>query len=114
MAVLEHVEGMLEICNDCVDMGGLLVLGGNPNTDESGKGRFFEPTIIANANNGMRAQQEQFFGPLVTFQEVEDDKQAVELINSTKYGIGSSVFTQDHKRAYYFARKMRVGVVNVN
>ena len=39
-------------------MGGLTVLGGNANSDEKGMGRFFEPTIIANANNGMRAQQE--------------------------------------------------------
>ena len=33
-------------------------MGGNTNTDEHGKGRFFEPTIIANANNGMRAQSD--------------------------------------------------------
>jgi acyl-CoA reductase-like NAD-dependent aldehyde dehydrogenase len=43
------------ICEDSINMGGLLVLGGNPNTDDKGLGRFFEPTIIANANNGMRA-----------------------------------------------------------
>lgn len=55
MAILDHVEELLEIVNDCVSMGGLTVLGGNTNTDELGKGRFFEPTIIANANNGMRA-----------------------------------------------------------
>lgn len=67
MAVLDHVEDLQEICDDCVSMGGLITLGGNPNTDDAGKGRFFEPTIIANANNGMRAQSEQFFGPIVTF-----------------------------------------------
>jgi len=39
-------------------MGGSLIIGGNANTDENGLGRFFEPTIIANANNGMRAQTE--------------------------------------------------------
>ena len=48
-------------------MGGFISVGGNPNTDEHGIGRFFEPTIIANANNGMRVQSEQFFGPIVTF-----------------------------------------------
>ena len=56
MAIIDHVEGLQEICEDSINMGGLLVLGGNPNTDEKGLGRFFEPTIIANANNGMRAQ----------------------------------------------------------
>jgi acyl-CoA reductase-like NAD-dependent aldehyde dehydrogenase len=39
-------------------MGGSIVLGGNTNTDELGLGRFFEPTIIANANNGMRVMSD--------------------------------------------------------
>ncbi len=95
MAVLDHLENLKEICDDSVGMGGLLVVGGNQNTDAAGLGRFFEPTVIANANNGMRAQSEQFFGPIVTFQEVDDDKQALELINSSKYGIGSSLFTRN-------------------
>jgi acyl-CoA reductase-like NAD-dependent aldehyde dehydrogenase len=76
-------------------MGGLVCVGGNANTDDKGMGRFFEPTIIANANSGMRVQYEQFFGPIVTFQEVEDEKQALELINSTKYGLNSSLFTRN-------------------
>ncbi len=58
MAVLDHVEQLQEICQDSVNMGGSLIIGGNANTDENGLGRFFEPTIIANANNGMRAQTE--------------------------------------------------------
>ncbi|TNV79592.1 hypothetical protein FGO68_gene16974 [Halteria grandinella] len=114
MAILEHVEELQEVIEDAVSMQGLTILGGTPNTDEHGLGRFFEPTIIANANNGMRAQSDQFFGPLVTFQDVENDKQAIELINSSKYGIQSSVFTQCQDRVDLFSEKLRVGVVNVN
>jgi acyl-CoA reductase-like NAD-dependent aldehyde dehydrogenase len=55
MAIIDHVEHLMEVVNDCVNLGGLLVLGGNTNTDSTGKGRFFEPTIIANANSGMIA-----------------------------------------------------------
>ncbi len=36
MAVIEHLENLQEICNDSVNMGGLLVVGGNQNTDDSG------------------------------------------------------------------------------
>lgn len=43
-----------------------MTIGGTTNTDSNGKGRFFEPTIIANANNGMKVQTNQIFGPLVT------------------------------------------------
>ena len=54
IANAEDISFLQELCNDAVNMGGLQVLGGNTNTDEKGKGRFFEPTIIANANNGMK------------------------------------------------------------
>jgi len=37
------------------------------NTDDKGFGRFFEPTIIVNATNGMKAIQDQIFGPIVAF-----------------------------------------------
>lgn len=55
MAVLDHVEQLMEICEDAINMGGQVVVGGNQNTDEKGMGRFFEPTVIVDANNGMRA-----------------------------------------------------------
>ena len=55
MAVLEHVEQLMEICEDAINMGGQISVGGNPNTDEKGQGRFFEPTVNVDANNGMRA-----------------------------------------------------------
>ena len=48
IADLETIQTLKEHIEDTVDMGGELLLGGNENTDESGKGRFFEPTIIAN------------------------------------------------------------------
>jgi acyl-CoA reductase-like NAD-dependent aldehyde dehydrogenase len=55
IALLDHIEELQEVVDDCVSMGGLTILGGNANSDVHGRGRFYEPTIIANANNGMRA-----------------------------------------------------------
>lgn len=54
IAVSENVEFMQDLVDDAISMGGSAVLGGMKNTDENGLGRFYEPTIIANANNGMR------------------------------------------------------------
>jgi acyl-CoA reductase-like NAD-dependent aldehyde dehydrogenase len=67
IAMPEGPEILVDYCNDAVSMGGSLLLGGNMNTDDKGLGRFFEPTIIANSNNGMKAVQEQIFGPIVCF-----------------------------------------------
>ena len=72
IAVAEQIEHLQDLVNDSVSMGGTLVIGGNPNTDDKGIGRFYEPTIIANSNNGMRLMSDQFFGPLVAIQEVEN------------------------------------------
>lgn len=67
IATIEGAEFLKEIVNDAVQMQGSLLLGGNYNLDEKGLGRFFEPTIIANANNGMRVMSDQIFGPMVAF-----------------------------------------------
>lgn len=119
---IEKMEGMfykiksklIAYIADAVNMGGALVLGGNQNTDDKGMGRFFEPTIIANATNGMKVQTQQIFGPIVTFQEVESDVQAKDLINSSKYGVTSAIFTSDEVCMDYFIGNLKVGVVNIN
>lgn len=49
---------MKELCDDAISMGASILVGGTPNSDSKGLGRFFEPTVIANSNNGMRAIQE--------------------------------------------------------
>lgn len=67
IATIEGPEYLKEIVDDAISMEGSLLLGGNYNMDDKGLGRFFEPTIIANANNGMRVMSDQIFGPIVAF-----------------------------------------------
>lgn len=47
LAISESLEHVHELVNDAVSMGGTLLIGGNQNTDSEGKGRFYEPTVIA-------------------------------------------------------------------
>ena len=54
IAASEHVEYLIEVINDAVAMGASMTIGGTMNTDEKGLGRFLEPTVFANTNNGMR------------------------------------------------------------
>jgi acyl-CoA reductase-like NAD-dependent aldehyde dehydrogenase len=48
----------------------MVTCGGFSNTDENGMGRFYEPTVLANVHEGMRAQMDQTFGPIVGLQSV--------------------------------------------
>ena len=114
LAIPEMPEILKEYCDDALSMGGQILIGGNMNLDVHGMGRFFEPTVIANANNGMKAVSEQIFGPIVCVQEVEDDRQAKYLINSSKYGLQASIFTSNPLSFEYFTSSLRVGVVNFN
>ena len=59
----------------------MVTCGGFSNTDEDGMGRFYEPTVIVNVNEGMRIQMHQTFGPIVGIQSVDNTDEVVSIIN---------------------------------
>ena len=60
-----------------------------------GPGAFYPPTVIARADNAMRAAQEEIFGPVVTVIPFEDEADAVRIANDVKYGLMATVWTGD-------------------
>ena len=90
-----------------------LVAGGNAATLD-GKGYFVEATIFDGAKPGMKIVDEEIFGPVLsvlTFDEVEE---AIDLANSTPYGLAAGVWTGDISRAFKVARAVKAGTVWVN
>lgn len=77
-------------------------------------GAFFEPTVLSGLANTCDAVQEEIFGPVVTVQPFEDEQEAVELANSTKYGLAASVWTTNLSRAHRVAAAIDAGIVWVN
>lgn len=77
----EAVMILEETVKDAQSQGGMCTIGGYRNTDETGNGRFFEPTIIANANCGMKLQMRQNFGPIVGVQSVDSTSEVSSIIN---------------------------------
>ncbi|OWP56357.1 MAG: aldehyde dehydrogenase [Thermoplasmatales archaeon B_DKE] len=78
------------------------------------KGFFFPPTLIRVLDRKPRIVSEEVFGPILPIQTVKSDNEAVELLNSSRYGLNSSIFSKDFSRAYKIARKLRVGTVIIN
>jgi len=78
------------------------------------RGFFVAPTILANVSPGMEVAQEEIFGPVVAVLEAEDVAQAIELVNSTRYGLSASVVTRSLAAAHAFARGVETGCVAVN
>jgi len=104
-------DAMGEIVRDALERGGRLELGGR----RMGRpGFFFEPTVISDAPPDSRAMREEVFGPVAPVREFSDEDEAIELANSTVYGLQASIFSRDLGRALRIARRLAAGAVMVN
>jgi aldehyde dehydrogenase (NAD+)/betaine-aldehyde dehydrogenase len=79
-----------------------------------GAGAFYPPTVIAKADNGMQAAQEEIFGPVVTVIPFADEAEAVALANDVKYGLMATVWTGDPARGPRVAQRIQAGTVGIN
>jgi aminomuconate-semialdehyde/2-hydroxymuconate-6-semialdehyde dehydrogenase len=61
-----------------------------------------------------RTQQEEIFGPVVTLTPFETESDALMMANSVKYGLSSSIWTNDLKRAHRVAEKIEAGIIWIN
>ncbi|MDH5632530.1 MAG: NAD-dependent succinate-semialdehyde dehydrogenase [Gammaproteobacteria bacterium] len=77
-------------------------------------GAFYPPSMIDNVTPGMRAYEEELFGPVAIVIRARDEADALRIANDHKYGLGGSVWTGDNDRGNAFARRMQSGATFVN
>ena len=77
-------------------------------------GAFLEPTVLDGVTSDMTIAQKEVFGPVLSVMSFRDDAEAIEIANSTEYGLVGGVFTRDLDRATRVAQRMRAGQVFVN
>lgn len=75
---------------------------------------FFEPMILSNLQPGMPAYEEELFGPVISLFTVKSDAESVALANSTDFGLGAAIWSQNIERAKYIADRLEVGFVSIN
>lgn len=95
--------------------GARLVCGGRrPSASALRKGFFFEPTVFSDVHPSMRIMQEEIFGPVVCVMKVRSFEHAVTVLNGTRYGLSSSIYTRDVNRAMEAVRDLEAGITYVN
>ncbi len=95
------------------DEGGTIVVDGR-NPAGLDTGFYVGPTLIADCKQGMKAVQEEIFGPVVVVVPFEDDDEGIAISNSTEFGLYDYVFSADIDRAYRTAKQLRSGNVGIN
>jgi acyl-CoA reductase-like NAD-dependent aldehyde dehydrogenase len=103
--VADHVESFRK-------EGAQILTGGARN--QNFKGTFFAPTVIAGANNSMRAMQEETFGPTLPIATFRTEKEAINLANDSEFGLTASVWTRDLAKGARIAAQIEAGTVCVN
>jgi acyl-CoA reductase-like NAD-dependent aldehyde dehydrogenase len=112
---LQHRDRVLSYVNVAREQGGEVLCGGKaPAAPELAKGCYVEPTIVKARSYKDRIAQEEVFGPFLTVLTFKDEAQALQIANSTDYGLGSGLWTSNLQRAHRVARDLHAGMVWIN
>jgi alpha-ketoglutaric semialdehyde dehydrogenase len=95
--------------------GAKLLIGGKHATGKDCKnGSFYQPTLFADVAPKMRIAQEEIFGPVLAIIPCNSFEQAVEIVNDSKFGLSSAIYTRDVNRAFKAMETLDTGITYIN
>jgi acyl-CoA reductase-like NAD-dependent aldehyde dehydrogenase len=107
--ISEHDAQRIErTIQDAVKRGAKLLTGGRR------EGNMIEPAVLENVPMDSEAACEEIFGPVTTLTPFSNFKQAIDLVNSSRYGLQAGVFTNDIRRIQQAWDELEVGGVMIN
>jgi succinate-semialdehyde dehydrogenase/glutarate-semialdehyde dehydrogenase len=104
-------DKVTELVDDATSRGASVATGGS-STGEAGY--FFQPTVLTDVPPDSDLMREEIFGPVAPVTTFSDDAKAVEMANSTEYGLVAYAFTNDLARAVRVSEGLEFGMVGVN
>ncbi len=78
------------------------------------KGWFVSPTIFDEVQPQSALAQEEIFGPVLSIVRVKDFDEALEVANSVRFGLSSSIYSTDSNKIFEFVDKIETGMTHVN
>ena len=105
----DQMQRVSNYVNSGIQSGATLELGGKE--DKNKDGNFYQPTIFDNVSTKATIAQEEIFGPVASVFDFETENEAIEISNSTSYGLASGVFTADDQKAKWTAERIKAGII---
>lgn len=96
---------------DSIRAGAVPLLGCEP---LDGAGAFYAPSLLDRVQPGMRAYDEEIFGPVALVLRARDEADAIRIANDTRFGLGSSIWSRDLQRAQAVAARIEAGNAYIN
>ena len=111
-----HMEKILSYIELAKEEGGTVLTGGERVILDAPyeEGYYIRPTVIEGLSYDCRTNQEEIFGPVVTIAPFDTEEEALQMANSTQYGLQTTLWTSDLQRAHRFSDNAQSGIVWVN
>lgn len=111
-----HMEKVLSYVELAKEEGGTVLTGGKQVFLDApyDEGYYLRPTVIEGLAYDCRTNQEEIFGPVVTITPFDTEEEVLMMANSTQYGLSSTLWTSDLKRAHRMADQLQAGIVWIN
>ena len=109
----EHRDKVAGYVAGAADEGGTIVVDGRESAPE-GEGFWLGVSLLDDLKPGMKAYDDEIFGPVLGVTRVDTYDEAVELVNENPYGNGTAIFTRDGGVARRFQFEVQAGMVGIN
>ena len=102
----DQLDVLEQQVKDALQKGATIVTGGSR---VNRPGYFYKPTILTDVNHEMSVMKDETFGPVIGIMKVKSDKEAIQLMQDTEYGLTASVYSSDKARAEEILQQIDTG-----
>lgn len=111
----EHRQGVVDWIETGIREGATLAIDGRGiGVPEHPGGFYLGPTILDHVTEEMSVGREEIFGPVLCVKRVKDFEEGLAVINSSRFGNGAAIYTQNGRHAREFAHRVQAGMVGIN